>query len=235
MDTNTTNSVQLSKGNGTSKEIDPKHGSENSTIPSTDQRGLIITENTSGIHHPVTNGSTSTTSSPAKVSVTVTPEMHQTKKTNHSVTTVAITTTHSVLRTTTTPKVTPTKRSTTQKTTTKTTTTTSCTTPEHKKDSIVFRCLIVIAVLASVTLVFIVTTVVLATKLASHRYQYRASLLQDTEMVCISALMNDTDHPIPHPKHPKSNGALIPNTEDEEGDDLTLNSFLPDADGAAQS
>lgn len=53
-------------------------------------------------------------------------------------------------------------------------------------------------------------------------------------MVCISALMNDTDHPVPKPRrHPKSNGALIPNAEDgdPDGDDLTLNSFLPDTEG----
>uniref|UniRef100_A0A8B9HEH6 Selectin P ligand n=1 Tax=Astyanax mexicanus TaxID=7994 RepID=A0A8B9HEH6_ASTMX len=124
-------------------------------------------------------------------------------------------------------------------TTTSTTTTTTsggnrghiCPTKEaHKKEPIVGLCLIAIAVLAGLAIIFIFSTIILATKLASSRYRNRMHLLQDTEMVCISALMNDTEHPIPKPRHPKSNGALIPNMEDEDGDALTLNSFLPDTE-----
>ncbi|KAK3514492.1 hypothetical protein QTP70_018673, partial [Hemibagrus guttatus] len=81
--------------------------------------------------------------------------------------------------------------------------------------------------------IFIMTTIILATKLAGTRYRHRGSLLNDTEMVCISTLMSDSDHPMPTPRHPKSNGALIPITEDEDGDDLTLNSFLPDTEALA--
>lgn len=109
-----------------------------------------------------------------------------------------------------------------------------CPTAEPKKQSLISRCLIAIASLAALATVFIMTTIVLATKLAGNRHRHRASLLHETEMVCISALMNDSDHPIPAPRRPKSNGALIPVTaDDDDGDDLTLNSFLHDTEGAA--
>lgn len=109
----------------------------------------------------------------------------------------------------------------------------SCSTASSQNDRLVRRCLIAIASMAALTTVFIVSTICLATKLSGYRYRHKA-LLQETEMVCISALMNDTDHPVPKPRrHPKSNGALIPNTEDgdPDGDNLTLNSFLPDTEG----
>ncbi|XP_056119791.1 P-selectin glycoprotein ligand 1 [Rhinichthys klamathensis goyatoka] len=115
-----------------------------------------------------------------------------------------------------------------------TVTTHSCPTASSQDDRLVSRCLIAIASMAALTTIFIVSTICLATKLSGYRYRHKAHLLQETEMVCISALMNDTDHPVPKPRrHPKSNGALIPNTEDgdPDGDNLTLNSFLPDTEG----
>ncbi|XP_043094906.1 P-selectin glycoprotein ligand 1 [Puntigrus tetrazona] len=115
-----------------------------------------------------------------------------------------------------------------------TATTRSCSTASSQADGLVSRCLIAIASMAALTTIFIVSTICLATKLSGYRYRHKAHILQETEMVCISALMNDTDHPVPKPRrHPKSNGALIPNTEDgdPDGDNLTLNSFLPDTEG----
>ncbi|XP_056601481.1 P-selectin glycoprotein ligand 1-like [Triplophysa dalaica] len=108
-----------------------------------------------------------------------------------------------------------------------------CPTASLNRDGLVSRCLIAIASVAAVTTIFIISTICLATKLSTYRYRYKSRLLQETEMVCISALMNDTDHPVPKPRHPKSNGALIPNGEDgdPDGDNLTLNSFLPDTEG----
>ncbi|XP_072521031.1 P-selectin glycoprotein ligand 1 [Salminus brasiliensis] len=125
------------------------------------------------------------------------------------------------------------------KTTTTTTTTTGvkkdhiCSTEAPKREGVVGRCLIAIALLAGLATIFIASTIILATKLAGSRYRHKMRLLQETEMVCISALMNDTEHPMPKQRHPKSNGALIPSTEDEDGDDLTLNSFLPDTECVA--
>ncbi len=113
-------------------------------------------------------------------------------------------------------------------------TTHTCFPASSQGDGLVSRCLIAIASLAALTTIFIISTICLATKLSAGRYRHKAHLLQDTEMVCISALMNDTDHPVPKPRrHPKSNGALIPNAEDgdPDGDDLTLNSFIPDTEG----
>lgn len=115
-----------------------------------------------------------------------------------------------------------------------TSTTHSCSTVSSHEGGLVSRCLIAIASMAVLTTIFIISTICLATKLSTYRYRHKAHLLQETEMVCISALMNDTDHPVPKPRrHPKSNGALIPNTEDgdPDGDNLTLNSFLPDTEG----
>ncbi|XP_066510641.1 P-selectin glycoprotein ligand 1-like [Hoplias malabaricus] len=131
-----------------------------------------------------------------------------------------------------------TESSTTAKQTTSKSTTTKaahvCPTEAPKREGLVGRCLIAIATLAALVTIFIMSTIILATKIAGRRYRRHSEiLLQDTEMVCISALMNDTEHPIPKSRHPKSNGALIPNTEDEDGDDLTLNSFLPDTEAVA--
>ncbi|XP_073697449.1 P-selectin glycoprotein ligand 1 [Garra rufa] len=113
-------------------------------------------------------------------------------------------------------------------------TTHSCSTAFSPGDGLVSRCLIAIALMAALTTIFVISTICLAAKLSGYRYRHKAHLLQETEMVCISALMNDSDHPVPKPRrHPKSNGALIPNTEDgdPDGDNLTLNSFLPDTEG----
>ncbi|XP_039514559.1 P-selectin glycoprotein ligand 1 [Pimephales promelas] len=115
-----------------------------------------------------------------------------------------------------------------------TVTTHSCSSASSQDDRLVSRCLIAIAAMAAFTTIFIVSTICLATKLSGYKYRHKAHLLQETEMVCISALMNDTEHPVPKPRrHPKSNGALIPNIEDgdPDGDNLTLNSFLPDTEG----
>ncbi|XP_051975754.1 P-selectin glycoprotein ligand 1-like [Xyrauchen texanus] len=121
---------------------------------------------------------------------------------------------------------------TTKKRTSTTEKTPLCFTPSPQRDELVSRCLIAIASMAALTTIFIISTIYLVTKLSGYRYRHKAHL-QETEMVCISALMNDTDHPVPKPRHPKCNGALIPNTEDgdPDGDNLTLNSFLPDNDG----
>ncbi|XP_062874238.1 P-selectin glycoprotein ligand 1 [Trichomycterus rosablanca] len=134
-----------------------------------------------------------------------------------------------------TPKTTapPTPKTTPTRTTKKATQPPPCPTSEPRQEGLVGGCLIAIAVLATAATVFIVATVVLATKLAGARYRIKAGLLDDTEMVCISALVNDSDHPMAQPRHPKSNGALIPVPDDDDGDDLTLNSFLPDNESAS--
>ncbi|KAJ8286064.1 hypothetical protein GJAV_G00034160 [Gymnothorax javanicus] len=105
-----------------------------------------------------------------------------------------------------------------------------CSTPTSRKDGLVSQCLIAIATLAGVATIFIVSTTVLCTKLSSHKYRYRMSQAYGTEMVCISSLLPDGNSTHGRPRIPKSNGALIPNVDDSDGDDLTLHSFLPETD-----
>ncbi|XP_035291793.1 P-selectin glycoprotein ligand 1 [Anguilla anguilla] len=100
-----------------------------------------------------------------------------------------------------------------------------------RKDGLVSQCLIAIATLAGVATIFIVSTTVLCTKLSSAKYRYRMDrVAYGTEMVCISSLLPDGNGPHSAPRRPRSNGALLPNLEDDEGDDLTLHSFLPETD-----
>ncbi|XP_061116759.1 P-selectin glycoprotein ligand 1 [Conger conger] len=103
-----------------------------------------------------------------------------------------------------------------------------CVTPKSRKDGLVGQCLIAIVTLAGVATVFIVSTTVLCTKLSARKYRYRMRQSSGTEMTCISALLPDGNGAHGRPRTPKSNGALLPNLEDGEGDDLTLHSFLPE-------
>uniref|UniRef100_A0A668A1F1 Selectin P ligand n=1 Tax=Myripristis murdjan TaxID=586833 RepID=A0A668A1F1_9TELE len=114
-------------------------------------------------------------------------------------------------------------------------TTTTAPPKETGRDSVVSKCLIAIAALAGMATFFMVTTIILCTKLSSRKYHYSVrDSQQGTEMVCISALLSDRSCPHPSRYHPISNGVLLPSTEgdsDEDGgDNLTLSSFLPDSD-----
>ncbi|CAB1322036.1 unnamed protein product [Coregonus sp. 'balchen'] len=111
----------------------------------------------------------------------------------------------------------------------------TCPTMTPKGRGLVGQCLIIIAVLAALMTMFIVSTVILLTKLRGSRYRHRAQWLQGqgTEMVCISAMVptNTTDRGQGRSRCPKINVTLMPSAEDSEGDNLTLNSFIPDLDG----
>uniref|UniRef100_A0A096M8G8 Selectin P ligand n=1 Tax=Poecilia formosa TaxID=48698 RepID=A0A096M8G8_POEFO len=92
------------------------------------------------------------------------------------------------------------------------------------------QCLIVIAVLAIVATVFIVSTIVLCIKLSDRKYKVRKRQ-QDTEMMCISSLLPDRSHTYTRQRNPVSNGVLVypagGDSDEEIGDNLTLSSFLP--------
>ncbi|KAJ8379378.1 hypothetical protein SKAU_G00001560 [Synaphobranchus kaupii] len=105
-----------------------------------------------------------------------------------------------------------------------------CSTPPSRRDGLVSQCLIAIAALAGVATIFIVSTIVLCTKLSSTKHRYRMNRDYGTEMVCISNLLPDGNGSHGRPRISKSNGALIPNLEDSDEDDLTLHSFLPETD-----
>uniref|UniRef100_A0A3P9P7C5 P-selectin glycoprotein ligand 1 n=1 Tax=Poecilia reticulata TaxID=8081 RepID=A0A3P9P7C5_POERE len=95
------------------------------------------------------------------------------------------------------------------------------------------QCLIVIAVLAIVATVFIVSTIVLCIKLSERKYKVRKPQ-QDTEMMCISSLLPDKSHTYTRQRNPVSNGVLVypagGDSDEEGGDNLTLSSFLPEND-----
>lgn len=99
--------------------------------------------------------------------------------------------------------------------------------------SVANRCLIVIACLALLATIFMVSTIVLCTKLSAKKYRVRRSQ-QGTEMICISALLPERSHSYRRQHNPVSNGVLVfPRTGDSDedgGDNLTLSSFLPDND-----
>ncbi|KAM4635225.1 P-selectin glycoprotein ligand 1 [Polymixia lowei] len=106
------------------------------------------------------------------------------------------------------------------------------------RNGVVNRCLIAIASLAGLTTIFMVSTIILCAKLSSRRHRYRIrEAQQGTEMVCISALLPERNCVYGRNLKPKSNEVLLLSTEgdsdDDGGDNLTLNSFLPENDRLA--
>ncbi|KAM4532833.1 P-selectin glycoprotein ligand 1 [Fundulus diaphanus] len=97
---------------------------------------------------------------------------------------------------------------------------------------VVKQCLVVIAVLALVATVFIVTTIVLCIKLSARKYKVRKPP-PATEMMCISSLLPDKSPAYTRQRNPVSNGVLVfpvGDSDEEGGDNLTLSSFLPEND-----
>ncbi|XP_077622096.1 P-selectin glycoprotein ligand 1 [Crocuta crocuta] len=94
------------------------------------------------------------------------------------------------------------------------------------------QCLLAILILALVATVFLVCTVVLAVRLSRKNHMYPVRNYSPTEMVCISSLLPEggeapgatANGDLPHAKSqdPKAGPG-----EGREGDDLTLQSFLP--------
>ncbi|XP_061590179.1 P-selectin glycoprotein ligand 1 [Cololabis saira] len=97
--------------------------------------------------------------------------------------------------------------------------------------STVKKCLIVIATLAVLTTIFMVTTIVLCTKLSARKYRVRKPK-QETEMMCISALLPERSNSYVRQRNPVCNGVMVfpmgGDSDDEVGDNVTLSSFLPD-------
>ncbi|KAM6902588.1 uncharacterized protein FYW49_016195 [Xenentodon cancila] len=97
--------------------------------------------------------------------------------------------------------------------------------------STVKQCLIVIATLAVLTTIFMVTTIVLCTKLSAKKYKLRKPK-QDTEMMCISALLPERSNAYVRQRTPISNGVMVfpvgGDSDEDMGDNLTLSSFLPE-------
>ncbi|XP_045314205.1 P-selectin glycoprotein ligand 1 isoform X3 [Leopardus geoffroyi] len=94
------------------------------------------------------------------------------------------------------------------------------------------QCLLAILVLALVATIFLVCTVVLAVRLSRKNHMYPVRNYSPTEMVCISSLLPEggeapsatANGDLPNAK---SQGLKAGPREGRDGDDLTLQSFLP--------
>ncbi|GLD55307.1 uncharacterized protein AKAME5_000782300 [Lates japonicus] len=93
------------------------------------------------------------------------------------------------------------------------------------------RCLIAIASLAGLATIFMVSTIILCTKLSTRKYRVKKSQ-QATEMMCISALLPERTYTYTRQRNPITNGVLVfpsgGDSDEEGGDNLTLSSFLPE-------
>ncbi|XP_075709732.1 P-selectin glycoprotein ligand 1 [Rhinoderma darwinii] len=93
--------------------------------------------------------------------------------------------------------------------------------------SIMRQCMLTILILAVVCTIFIIATIALAAKLSTmkqkNKLRHPATY---TEMRCISSLLPDSDQQ----NKPKSKRlkTFATNMEESDGDNATLNSFLPD-------
>ncbi|XP_061888009.1 uncharacterized protein LOC133638972 [Entelurus aequoreus] len=96
-------------------------------------------------------------------------------------------------------------------------------------------CLIAIAFLAGLATVFMVSTIVLCTKLSTRKYQVRRAKEADTEMTFMSTLMPERYYAgVRQRSPPVTNGVrLLPSlgdSDEDTSDNHTLSSFLPESD-----
>lgn len=100
---------------------------------------------------------------------------------------------------------------------------------------IVKQCLIAVAALAVFGTIFMVSTIVLCAKLSARKYKLKKPL-PATEMMCISALLPESDFTYTRHRNPArpTNGVLVihagGDSDEDVGDNLTLSSFLPEND-----
>ncbi|KAG8010691.1 P-selectin glycoprotein ligand 1 [Nibea albiflora] len=98
---------------------------------------------------------------------------------------------------------------------------------------VVKQCLIAIASLAALATIFMVSTIVLCTKLSARKYKVTKPQTA-TEMMCISSLLPEREYIYTRQRNPVSNGVLVMHhggdSDEDAGDNLTLSSFLPDND-----
>ncbi|XP_034751346.1 P-selectin glycoprotein ligand 1 isoform X2 [Etheostoma cragini] len=99
---------------------------------------------------------------------------------------------------------------------------------------VVKTCLIAVASLAALATAFIVSTIILCTKLSTRKYKVKKTSQPATEMMCISALLPEKNYTYSRQRNPPSNGVLVihggADSDEDGGDNLTLSSFLPEND-----
>ncbi|XP_072228354.1 uncharacterized protein [Leuresthes tenuis] len=95
------------------------------------------------------------------------------------------------------------------------------------------QCLIIVASLAVLATIFMVSTIILCAKLSAKKYKVRKPP-QATEMMCISSLLPERNHAYTRQRNPITNGVLVfpaaGDSDEDGGDNLTLSSFLPEND-----
>ncbi|XP_054468668.1 LOW QUALITY PROTEIN: P-selectin glycoprotein ligand 1 [Anoplopoma fimbria] len=95
------------------------------------------------------------------------------------------------------------------------------------------NCLIAVASLAALATVFMVSTIVLCTKLSTRKYKIKKPQ-PATEMMCISSLLPERNITYSRQRNPVTNGVLVihsaADSDEDGGDNLTLSSFLPEND-----
>ncbi|XP_070706755.1 P-selectin glycoprotein ligand 1 [Pempheris klunzingeri] len=98
---------------------------------------------------------------------------------------------------------------------------------------VVKHCLIVIASLAALATIFMVSTIILCAKLSTRKYKVKKPQ-QATEMMCISSLLPERNYTYSRQRNPVANGVLVihsgGDSDEDGGDNLTLSSFLPEND-----
>ncbi|XP_075070148.1 P-selectin glycoprotein ligand 1 [Mixophyes fleayi] len=92
--------------------------------------------------------------------------------------------------------------------------------------SLMKQCMLTILILAVVCTVFIVTTIALAAKISALKQRHKHYRANYTEMRCISSLLPDSDQQ--SKAKPKRLKTFAANVEENDGDNTTLNSFLPE-------
>ncbi|XP_053558118.1 P-selectin glycoprotein ligand 1 [Bombina bombina] len=92
--------------------------------------------------------------------------------------------------------------------------------------SLMKQCMLVILILAIVCTIFIISTIALAAKLSTMRHQQKKRQENHTEMMCISSLLPESDQQ--SKVKLKKMKTFAANIEESDGDNTTLNSFLPD-------
>ncbi|KAM4808635.1 P-selectin glycoprotein ligand 1 [Rhinophrynus dorsalis] len=92
--------------------------------------------------------------------------------------------------------------------------------------SLMKQCMLVILILAVVCTFFVITTIALAAKLSTLKSHYKLRQSNLTEMTCITSLLPESDQQ--NKFKPKRMKTFAANVEESDGDNATLNSFLPD-------
>ncbi|TNN73761.1 P-selectin glycoprotein ligand 1 [Liparis tanakae] len=87
------------------------------------------------------------------------------------------------------------------------------------------RCLITIASLAAVATIFMVSTIILCTKLSKRKYKVKKPEAA-TEMMCISALLPERLVTYSRqPRNPVTNGVLVIHDDVDSDEDRNINLF----------